>query len=373
MKSRAFGLGIIVGIFALWGLAAWDPAKPADSSASLTADVRANWTALQQSTPGGNTAWNGELWNWSAGAAAAPDGFVLAGAGCTVARAGAGEADTYTFGAGPYAAKVTRVGTNCTLTYTVISTGAMSLNTAARGKLFSAGAMGKTSTASHLRLTIDDGISTSSSAYHAGDGVARYFSVSRTLDASATKVTVVAEVNGTNAAAYVGGLVASWTDVPPTQWAPAPGRIAWPTSRIYGDSTARANSGANETVMGTYPLPPVLDTDGRTITVRAWGTTVNNANAKNCKAYFGATASAALGFTGSAVNHWLFEWTVMRTGAATQTMHVDKRSYDGSAYSGRADQLAPIETLTGFVTLKLGCTGGASSDITQKGFAVWLD
>lgn len=177
-------------------------------------------TDLQSQIASRNVAQNGDLSDWSAGAAAAPDSFTLSGAGATIARTGAGEADTFTFGTGVYAAKLTRVGADVKLLQSVISAVDMPGAADYKGKNVAVFAKGKTAIASHLRIIIDDGVTTSATSYHTGGGTSEDLTKVHTISASATKLEVYASVETSNGAAYVGGLIIVFSNLAPGSWKP---------------------------------------------------------------------------------------------------------------------------------------------------------
>src|SRR5262245_36516368 len=118
---------VLVAVFVALGappaaIAGWDKDKPATSDPLDSSPVRGNFQSIAASQFETNVLRNGEVWDWSAGTTSAPDGFVLSGAACTIVRTGTGEGDTFTFGAGRFTARVTRAGTNCKLTATIINT-----------------------------------------------------------------------------------------------------------------------------------------------------------------------------------------------------------------------------------------------------------
>lgn len=244
-------LGLAMGPLPAMG--AWDPSQPAASSSLSSGPVRDNFKAVESSVLAVNQVRNGDLWYWAAGGSAAPDNFTLTGGSCTIARTGTGMADTFSFGTGRFAAKVTRAGTNCVLTYTAISTTDMADATRVKGKRWHATMLAKSSTASHVRITIDDGVGTTSSLYHTGGGTAEFLVASRTLDAAATKIEVKAEVNATDAAAYVGGFITAQGDVPPSEWFYSPSAVTFaapPTGVPTFSRTTSAFTKNNNTTFG---------------------------------------------------------------------------------------------------------------------------
>jgi hypothetical protein len=167
-----------------------------------------------------NVALNGDLEDWALGAALAPDDWTLTGVAATIARTGAGEADTFTFGSGTYAAKITRVGNDVDLHQVVVAAADIANYADMRSQKFSVGMNGKTSVASHLRIVVDDGVTQTASSYHTGGGTAEWLSVTHPISASATKLHVIVEVNGSNGDAYCGGFNFVFADSAPSAWQP---------------------------------------------------------------------------------------------------------------------------------------------------------
>lgn len=178
---------------------------------------------LQAATGARNVSKNSNLCSWSAGAAAAPDNHTLTGAGATIARTGAGEADTFTFGAGCYSLKITRAGTDAKLTQAVIAAADMAAAAHYKGNKVGVIVYAKTSIASHARLIVDDGVTTSNSGFHTGGGAEEKLTVTHTISASATKLDVYVEVVTSNGAAYFSGYTIVFADLAPDDWKPLSG------------------------------------------------------------------------------------------------------------------------------------------------------
>lgn len=364
---------------------------------------------VQSALGGRNVAVNGDLDDWSAGGAAAPDSFTLAGAGATIARTGVAMADTFHFGTGSgFAAKVTRAGTDWTLTQDVIAAASFANYVNVKGQKVSAAVKGKTAIGSLLRLVIDDGVSTTASSYHTGGGAEEHLSVTHTISNSATKVSVYAEGTGSNGDAYVGGFTIVFADLAPSDWAPLSremdanstrrGLVALGTQSIPGqkqfdltpqykpggdsaydatvsgllpgsvDTTQHANSGAGLTDLTSYALPAnVLNANGKAIRIRWWGSYAANANNKQLFFKFGATTFV---LEAGAINgvDWSGEAIIMRTGAATQKVFAESRTRGGGLIVARSGTAA--ETLANSITIKTQAQGVANNDILQEGFFV---
>jgi hypothetical protein len=172
-----------------------------------------------------NVAVNGDFDDWSAGASAAPDNFTLTT--LTIVRTGSGEADTSTFGAGRYAARLTRAGTDGSLKQTVIAAADFANHANVKGQKVSVAVKVHTVDTNLARVTVDDGATTSSSSYHSGDGVTEgtlnqveTLTVTHQISGSATKLEVLLELNNTSGDAYFGGLVIVFAPYAPSDWQP---------------------------------------------------------------------------------------------------------------------------------------------------------
>jgi hypothetical protein len=299
-----------------------------------------------------NVAVNGDLDDWSAGGAAAPDNFTLSGAGAAIARTGPGQADTFSFNTGlaGYAAKLTRSGADVKLTQAVIATADFGKMANCKGQKVSAAIKGKTAIASHLRVVVDDGATQGASSYHTGGGSEEHLTVTHTISSSATKLDVVVEVNSSNGDAYAGGLVIVFGDVAPSDWSPLsspPDATATrrglvsigaqtfagaktfnvlPTYKLGAEATAavtpRGRKTTDATVVGnigggtadlhSFTIPAgTLDTNGKTIHIQTWGTFGDAGNAKtltlNIETYTGINTTV----TSSAA--WWWDIYIVRT------------------------------------------------------------
>jgi hypothetical protein len=136
---------------------------------------------------------------------------------------------------------------------------------------------------------------------------------------------------------------------------------------------ATSNSGSGETDIYTYTLPAgALNANGKALRVRAWGTKAANGNGITWKLYFGSTAVVNKSATTSGAM-WFAEYTLIRTGAATQTALGTGWSNSGANATINVNGInvaSPTETLSGTVTIKLTLQGVSSADATAAGWAV---
>lgn len=131
--------------------------------------------------------------DWVDGASAAPTNHTLTGASATVAR------ESTIVKQGTYSARVTRVGTDCTLYYDHPD------YTLYPGRQMTFGCWVYATVASRARISLGDGVGTSNSSYHTGDSTWQYLSVTRNVDTAATRIRVGMEVNTGNTSGYFDG------------------------------------------------------------------------------------------------------------------------------------------------------------------------
>lgn len=134
---------------------------------------------------------------------------------------------------------------------------------------------------------------------------------------------------------------------------------------------AVGNVGAGEDDLITYTLPAgVLAADGETVRIKAWGTTVNNANTKTLKLYFGSAVILTNALTISAAGKWVLEAVVVRTGTDIQDYMAELRETG----TGNSDIENGTATQDDGASIIIKCTGTATSndDIKQEGMIVEL-
>ena len=138
---------------------------------------------------------NGDMESWSAGTSSAPDGWVLSGAGASVAR------EATTVKRGTYSAALTRAGTDCALrvnTAHVQAGGTSYID----GREFTLGFWVWASVASRARIGIGDGVSTTYGSYHSGGSAWEWLTVTKTMDAASTELVVLLAVDTGDTSGY---------------------------------------------------------------------------------------------------------------------------------------------------------------------------
>ncbi len=128
---------------------------------------------------------NGDMESWENGVGTAPKFWTLSGTGASVAR-------TTDKSHGTYALTLTFGSATAQLRQAVSANDLAYL----KGKQVKLWAAVKTSNANEARLRIDDGVGVSSSPFHNGNSLYQILEVTRTIDASATKVEAVLEMGG---------------------------------------------------------------------------------------------------------------------------------------------------------------------------------
>lgn len=132
---------------------------------------------------GTNLLRNGDFESWSGGASAAPDGWTLFGTGATVAR-----------NTTNVQSSLASVDLLNTLNNTAELSQALDIssteNTRLRGKKVTFSIKCKVSTAERVTIKVDDGVDSTRSVYHGGDGQFRNMVVSHIIDSSATMIEV---------------------------------------------------------------------------------------------------------------------------------------------------------------------------------------
>lgn len=160
----------------------YDPTWPiaGPSSPPISAGGRGNFSALQMLSP---ISWvaDGAFHIWAGGTTVAPTCWDTSGAGHSVARS------TGTVKTGSGSAQLTAGGGAAAKLYQRLLP---SLPTFLRGREFSAGGWFYTASASGVRLYINDGIGVTYSSYHPAGSVFSFLSLTRAMDASATKLEV---------------------------------------------------------------------------------------------------------------------------------------------------------------------------------------
>jgi hypothetical protein len=328
-----------------------------------------------------NLAINGELNDWNAGASAAPDYFVLSGAGASVSQAGQGLGDPTTFSTGPYTARIIAGGgAVAKLTQARFSTAEFTKIANIKSQKVAVAMKAKASGTDPVRLIVDDGVTTTASAYHTGDNTEQHLSVVHTISASATKLDVYAEV-AVGSAAYVGGFVIMFSDLAPSDWAPCqsplrlaaapkfkPGttddHTATANGRINSDSTDVGNVGGGEDSLKSFTVPAnTLAANGQVLRYVANGVFAANGNNKRVRVKFGATTVLDTGVVTHNNLAWKVVLEIMRTAPTTQECSA-VLEVDGVA--PLVKDVAAAETLSGAVTIQLTGEAVADSDIVQR-------
>ena len=170
----------------------------------------------------GNWVYNDDLLIWAAGDAATPTGYILSGAGASVARTGVGLGDTSTK-VGPFSMKVTRAGADVyALQYIMNPSSFAARGEYFKGRKFGFGAWAKSALPGTTRMAFYDGATLTYSGYHAGDGQWSWLSGVHTVSQNATLLGPMCRVDNSAGSGYFSGLTALPGPIAPAAWIPCP-------------------------------------------------------------------------------------------------------------------------------------------------------
>lgn len=141
---------------------------------------------------------NGGFETWSGGPSVAPDGWILFGAGATIAR------EATIVKVGTYSAKLTRNGADCFIYQDIQNSGGHNL-AYWKGRTVTLGMWVWASVANRAFIQIGDGISATNSSYHSGSSSWEYLTVTRTIASNATNVYILGYVVTGDTTAYLDG------------------------------------------------------------------------------------------------------------------------------------------------------------------------
>lgn len=127
------------------------------------------------------------------------------------------------------------------------------------------------------------------------------------------------------------------------------------------------NTGTDDLISYTVPAN-VLTTTGKTIRVKAWGTTANNGNAKQLTLNWGSQVVVNTALTTSIAGQWETTATIVRTGANTQD--IVARTLQGATLIFDQELTAGTQAETAQIILKMTGTATATDDIKQEGLEV---
>lgn len=217
----------------------WRKDLPAQATKAVSAEVRTNWQALENSLYGVNLVADPTFLIWAAGDSAVPSHYSATGSP-TISRIGTGLADTNRK-VGKYALKLVAGGTVGTVEQQLLTTS--SYDDWFDGWQFALGCWVMASAGSAGRIGINDGVATTYSSYHSGGGAWEWLTVGRTVDAAATLAKVVMECAASQTVRY-SGPTCVLGDVKPPDYRPAPvsyGALVFPQpgTQIAGTNKAR--------------------------------------------------------------------------------------------------------------------------------------
>jgi len=236
---------------------AFDPTKPAASSALSSAEVRANFAALHASLMGvnliadpGHYIWPQETSNGASGQTNPPAHWALSGTGATVQRCGTGLTDTTDYESGGWACELTYGSATARFYQNLLD----AIPDALIGHSIAFGLAVKCSTGSAARPFVYDSATgyTYSDAYHTGGGSWEWLEVVHEIGNGST---LLAGVELASSSCHVQGATALLGDIVATHPVPAPVVVG-----TYGVSVAGEPASAQYGTQTILPGRPFLFT-----------------------------------------------------------------------------------------------------------------
>jgi len=209
-----------------------DGTPKAVAGQAAIADIQAAYGA--ENWPG-----NDDFQVWPDGDAAAPIYWVLSGAAASIARTGTGLGDTQRK-IGDFAAKVTRAAADAALTQTLLSTSSFPRADHLKGRKIAFGCWVRSNTANQARVVLNDGVATTATSYHAGDGAWTFLGGVHTINSSATKLELILQVNNSSGDSWFSGATAFQGDSAPSREGACPvayGFIQWEIPGTLANAT----------------------------------------------------------------------------------------------------------------------------------------
>lgn len=213
---------------------AFDATKPANASALNSAEIRANWTAIQRTLGAINLAPDSSFRLWPDGDTAVPYFTTIGGAGAAIQRCGTGLADTNRK-VGDFCPRVTS-GAGATAIHDIQllpSGGEFTRANFLQGLAVSGGFYVRAASAGAVRVGFFDGVGSSFSAFHPGGSVWSWLTATRVLDAGASLLVARLEVAAGTVVGYWSGPTIVFGETPPAYFQPSPTQLlAYDMKRI---------------------------------------------------------------------------------------------------------------------------------------------
>lgn len=179
-------------------------------------------TADAASLPQTNLVVNEVFLIWPSGDSSAPAKWTLAGTGAAVARAGTGLGDTARK-VGDFCAKLTYGSSTLTFYNQILTTAAFSRLDHVKETYIGFGAWVKAAAGSQTRVYVTDGVTTTYTSYHTGDGTWQWLSSTHQISATGTYLYIGLSVeSGAANPAYISGATCVFSDIAPENWRPTP-------------------------------------------------------------------------------------------------------------------------------------------------------
>ncbi len=139
---------------------------------------------------------------------------------------------------------------------------------------------------------------------------------------------------------------------------------------LYVNGTSTTNSGTSEATLFTYTLPGgYLASNGQSLRVRCYVGTAATADNKTLLLYFGASSITTAAAANNAGGGWL-EYTVTRTGAATQSLSGNGQFGAAGVTPIITQHAAATETLSGDIAIRCRATDAVSGGSIGRLFTV---
>ncbi len=139
------------------------------------------------------------------------------------------------------------------------------------------------------------------------------------------------------------------------------------TLTVSSSAVGNINTGTDDLISYTMPAN-VLAADGKTLRIKAWGSTVNNANTKQLTLNWGSQVVCNTALTQSIAGMWEVEATIIRTGGNTQD--VVARCLQGATLIFDQELTGGTQTDTAQIIVKMTGTATTTNDIVQEGLVV---
>lgn len=194
------------------------------------------------STPQTNVVCNETFLIWPTSDTAVPSYWAIAGTGALIQRCGTALADTAQK-VGDFCARLTYGTTPLTFFNDILPTAAFSKVLHLRSTMCGFGAWVKAAAGAQTRLYMTDGVSTTYTSYHTGDGTWQWLSSIHTVSNTGTHLAIGISVeSGAANPAYLSGPTVILGNIAPSGWRPCPtayGTLYFPVPGVQAAGTVK--------------------------------------------------------------------------------------------------------------------------------------